>query len=63
MCSSPCRLGDDIGGLDAALRQPDSNTADLLDRPADQRRGVVRILFRSSTLLDLTPGRAMLESV
>jgi len=46
MCSSPHGPGDDVGGLDTALRQSDGDAADLLDGPADQRRtGRVRILF------------------
>ena len=46
MRSSPAGPGDDAGGPDAALCQPDGDAADLVDRPADQlRRGFVGILF------------------
>lgn len=42
----PERPGDDMGGLDAPLRELDGDMADFLDRPADQeclvrRRGIV----------------------
>jgi hypothetical protein len=33
---SPERPGDDMGGLDASLREADGDAADLLDRPADE---------------------------
>jgi hypothetical protein len=36
MRASPERPRDDVGGLDAPLRQPYGEAADLLDRPADQ---------------------------
>ncbi|WP_167367723.1 hypothetical protein [Methylobacterium pseudosasicola] len=36
MRTSPERPRDDVGGLDAPLRQPHGEAADLLDRPADQ---------------------------
>ena len=39
-------IGIDPAALDAALCQPDSYPANLLDRPADQRpTGRIRILF------------------
>jgi len=44
--ASPSGPSDDVGGLDAALGEPDSDATKLLDRPADQsRRRGVRILF------------------
>jgi hypothetical protein len=36
--ASPDRPRDDMGGLDAPLRQLDRDTTDFLDRPADQKR-------------------------
>jgi len=36
MRPSPERPCDDVGGLDAPLRQPHGDAADLLDRPTDQ---------------------------
>lgn len=36
--ASPDRPRDDIGGLDAPLRELDGDTTDFLDRPADQER-------------------------
>ena len=36
--ASPDRPRDDMGGLDAPLRQLDRDTTDFLDRPADQER-------------------------
>jgi hypothetical protein len=39
MRPSPERPCDDVSGLDAPLRQPHHDAADLLDRPADQRAG------------------------
>jgi len=32
----PERPGDDVGGSDAPLGEPDGDAADLLDRPADE---------------------------
>ena len=34
--ASPERPGDDVGGLDASLREADGDAADLLDRPANE---------------------------
>ena len=34
--SSPDRPCDDMGGVDLALREPDGDPADFLNRPADQ---------------------------
>ena len=34
--ASPERAGDDVGGLDASLRETDGEATDLLDRPADK---------------------------
>ena len=49
MRSSPERPCDDVRGFDASLREPDGDTADLLDGPADQGRlgfrEAVRMLF------------------
>ena len=43
MRPSPERPCDDVSGLDAPLREPDRDAADLLHRPADQwARGLVR---------------------
>ena len=39
MRPSPERPCDDMGELDAPLRQPHRDAADLLDRPTDQRAG------------------------
>ena len=36
--ASPDRPRDDMGVLDAPLRQLDRDTTDFLDRPADQKR-------------------------
>jgi hypothetical protein len=36
--ASPERPGDDVGGLDALLRELDRDTTDFLNRPADQER-------------------------
>src|SRR5947208_1737470 len=36
--ASPERPGDDVGGPDAPLGEPDGDAADLLDRPADEVR-------------------------
>src|SRR5215217_9418300 len=58
MRSSPCRPGDYKSGLDLVLGQAGGDTADFLDRPADQRCslaswflfwGVVRVLARWRT--------------
>src|SRR5215217_9654887 len=58
MRSSPCRPGDYKSGLDLVLGQAGGDTADFLDRPADQRCslaswflfwGEVRLLARSRT--------------
>src|SRR3954468_8173650 len=49
----PC---DNLGGLDLALRQAASNSADFLYRPADQRRLlriIVRLLFGGAEVLAL----------
>jgi hypothetical protein len=45
MGASPERPGDDLGRLDAALRQAHGYAADFLDRPADEGR--VRAIRRS----------------
>lgn len=45
MRSSPERPCDDVSRVDAALGEPNGDPADFLYRPADQRRGCVRILF------------------
>jgi hypothetical protein len=34
--AAPQRPGDDVSGLDAAVGELDGDTADFLDRPADQ---------------------------
>src|SRR6185369_4468042 len=36
MGSSPDRPSDDVGGLDASLREADGDAAEFLDRPADE---------------------------
>ena len=36
--ASPERPGDDVGWLDALLRELDRDTTDFLNRPADQER-------------------------
>ena len=36
--ASPERPGDDVGGLDALLRELDRDTTDFLNRPSDQER-------------------------
>jgi hypothetical protein len=36
MGASPERPGDDVGGLDASLGKPHDDTAEFLDRPADE---------------------------
>jgi hypothetical protein len=46
MGSAPERPGNDTGGLNAPLREFDGDTADFLDRPADQE-GLVRRRGRS----------------
>src|SRR3954451_18691941 len=49
----PC---DNVGGLDLALRQAPSNSADFLHRPADQPRLlriIVRLLFGGAGVLAL----------
>jgi len=38
LSASPDRPRDDMGGLDAPLRELDRDTTDFLDRPADQKR-------------------------
>ena len=43
MSSSPERPRDDVGGVDAPLRQPDNDASDFLNRPSDQRRRAVLI--------------------
>jgi hypothetical protein len=37
----PERPGDDVCRLNASLRQPRGNTADLLDRPVDKVWGIL----------------------
>jgi hypothetical protein len=39
--ASPDRPRDDMGGLDAPLRELDYDTTDFLDRPADQERRLI----------------------
>ena len=48
MGASPEGPSDDVGGLDASLRQADGDAADLLDRPADQGVGLcgLDVVFR-----------------
>ena len=56
MGAAPQGPGDNGGGLDVALRQAASNTADFLHRPADQRRLlriIVRLLFGGAGVLAL----------
>src|SRR3954453_357754 len=36
MGAPPERPGDDVGGVDASLREADGDAADFLDRPADE---------------------------
>jgi hypothetical protein len=36
--TAPKRPSDDVSRFDAALREPDRDATDLLDRPADQGR-------------------------
>jgi hypothetical protein len=44
--SSPAGPCDDVSGLDTVLGEPVGDTADFLDRPADQRRSIlVHLLF------------------
>src|SRR5918911_3372848 len=38
--ASPERPGDDVGGPDASLGEPDGDAAELLDRPADEVRRI-----------------------
>ena len=38
MGASPDGPGDDVGGLDASLGEPDGDAAEFLDRPADEVR-------------------------
>jgi hypothetical protein len=45
MGSSPARPGDDLSWLDASLFKPVGDAAYFLDRPADQSRTVLRLLF------------------
>jgi hypothetical protein len=33
--AAPERPGDDVGGFDASLREPDRDAADFLNRPTD----------------------------
>ena len=52
--ASPDRPRDDMGGLDAPLRELDRDTTDFLDRPADQERRLFRgcgNVFLSGTAL------------
>jgi hypothetical protein len=55
MSPSPERPSDDMRGLDAALGQADGDSADFLNRPADQRgRGeleILRLVFWGGGLL------------
>src|SRR4051812_30261882 len=49
MRASPERPGNDVGGMDPALCKARCDAADLLHRPADQRRSMVltvRPLFK-----------------
>ena len=39
MGASPDGPCDDVGGPDASLRKPNSDTPDFLNRPSDQERG------------------------
>jgi len=41
MGAAPQRPRDDVGGLDAPLRELHGDAADFLDRPADQERLIV----------------------
>jgi hypothetical protein len=40
-----------MGGLDPTLSKPDRDAANFQDRPADQRRGGIRILFWGACLV------------
>src|SRR3954462_13862994 len=56
MGAAPEGPGDDVGGLDLALRQACGHPADFLHRPADQRRllGIIgRLLFGGAGMLAL----------
>src|SRR3954465_12397308 len=56
MGAAPEGPGDDVGGLDLALRQACGHPADFLHRPADQRRLlriIGRLLFGGAGMLAL----------
>src|SRR3954454_15324611 len=56
MGAAPEGPGDDVGGVDLALRQACGDPADFLHRPADQRRLlriIVRLLFGGAGVLAL----------
>lgn len=61
MCSSPQRPCDDVCGMDAPSGEARCDTADFLDRPADQRRflGIIRrIVFGGRRGVGAMPDRS-----